>query len=1080
MISPRLPCLALFLAIVMAPIVHADGLPETLLLQDPDVSNDHVVFVYAQDLWVVAREGGTARRLTSDVGAESRPRFSPDGQHIAFTGQYEGNTDVYIMPVSGGLPKRLTWHSGSDSVQDWTPDGQSVLFTSSRYGGAPVNRLFEVSKEGGQARRLALPKVSHASMNKAASHIAYTPIPDAFRSWKRYRGGRTTPIWIYDVKTHGVEQIPHINATDTFPAWLDGQVYFASDRDGHMNMWSFKPGSKSATQVTKYIDFDIRNLSAGAGLIVYEQAGALHLFNPKEKATKRLHIMVPNDGLMAKARWQSVRGFVRGADISPNGKRAVFEARGEIITVPKDQGHSRNITKSPGVHDRSPRWAPNGQKIAWFSDRSGEYQLLLQDQKGRGKIRSFDLKGAGFYYALVWSPNSKKIAYTDKAGALFILTIASGKVDKITQSRGSLGVYFPNPVWSPDSRFIAFERRDAETTYDRICILDIKFKAIFEITDSFSTAGDPAFSKDGKYLFFTASINSGPKRFGLDMNSSAAKRSSNNLYFVVLSKMTKNPLAKKNDEASGISKAKAASKKTKKMGKSGGKSITKASSAPKKTVIHADGISQRILALPLPSGRYRNLQCSKTNLYFIDGGSSSLKSFSFKTKKATVASAGVRDYRIAADGISVLTRGSSWGVMKLPGKATKSLPIDKVKIKVDPQQEWPQILRETWRLQRDYFYDEQLHGVDWPAMWERWKPFLPHVRHRSDLNLLMKELIGELCCGHQYVSGGDMPRADSGVSVGVLGADFEIKDGRYHIQKIYKGQNWNPGLRAPLTEPGINAAVGDALIAVNGVELQGRQNLWSAFENTAGKVTELTLQGKDGKKKTVVLVPLSSDRSLRSLDWIEQNRSRVKKLSGGRLAYVYMPDTGGRGMASFDRDFYAQVNKEGLILDERYNRGGKVADYVIGVLSRKPYCYWMTREKWLGRTPFATITGPKVMVINERAGSGGDAMPWMFKNNKLGPLVGTRTWGGLVGISGYPSMMDGGRVTSASFGVMDNKGRWAVENVGVAPDYEVVEKPKDIIEGRDPQLEKAVELAMAALKKQKASKKPAYYPPKKR
>lgn len=1069
-------------------------LPETLLLQDPDVSKDHVVFVYAQDLWICSKDGGTARRLTSDVGSESRPRFSPDGQWVAFTAQYQGNTDVYVMPISGGLPKRLTWHPGRDYVQDWTPDGKAVLFSSGRKGGAPVARLFKAYLKGGTPVSLALPKVSHASMNKAGTHIAYTPIPDAFRSWKRYRGGRTTPIWIYDMKTHEVEEIPHVRATDTFPAWLGGTVYFASDRKGIMDMWSFKPGDKAPKQLTHFENFDIRNLSTGPGLVVYEQAGALHLYNPKEDATKRLKIHVPSDGLMAKARWQKVNGFIRDASISPGGKRAVFEARGEIISMPREKGHARHLTKSSDAHDRTPRWSPDGRHIAWFSDKNGEYQLFIQDHKGRKKPRVFDLGSGGFYYALEWSPNSKHLAFTDKTGTLSMITPATEKIQIIATSHGTLGVYYPNPTWSPDSRWIAFEQRNPQTTYDHIAIYDTKTEKIVTVTDRFSSAENPAFSRDGKYLFFTASINSGPRRFGLDMGTSAAKPSSRHIYFVVLSKKTKNPLAAQNDEATvekkeSPSKNKKDAKKGGKKGK-GGKSGQSGKKADKKskvkpTVIDFPGLDQRILSLPIPAGLYGSLQCDKSKLYYLNWKDGALRSFDFKSKKSASFMSGVRSYRISADGKNFLIRSRNWSILRMPGKASKALPIENERVYVDPKQEWHQMLRETWRLQRDYFYDENMHGIDWPAMWGRWQAFLPHVRHRSDLSLIMKEMIGELCCGHQYVSGGDLPRADSGISVGLLGADVKIDRGRYKITRIYKGQNWNPGLRSPLTEPGVKVAVGNYILAVNGQPLQGKDNFYRFFENTAGKVTELKLSKTSAGKKTwtVEVLPLSSDSSLRSLDWIEQNRKRVHKLSKGRLAYVYMPDTGGRGMASFDRDFYSQIHKEGLIIDERYNRGGKVADYVISVLSRKPYCYWMNREKWLGRSPFATMTGPKVMVINERAGSGGDAMPWMFKNNKLGPLVGTRTWGGLVGISGYPVLLDGGRVTSASFGVMDVNGKWAVENVGVAPDYKVVEKPKPIIEGRDPQLEKAVALAMEALKKKdkEAKKKlPSYYPPEKR
>ncbi len=1066
----------LFALIGLALPAVADQPPsETLLLQQPTVSAQHVVFVYAQDLWIVSRSGGDARRLTSHVGAEYSPRLSPDGKWVAFTAAYQGNNDVYLLPVSGGLPKRLTWHPGRDRVQGWHPDGKRILFSSGRIGGARVERLFLVSVDGGMPTPLAIPKVAHASYNADASRIAYTPVPDAFRSWKRYRGGRTTPVWIYDPQSHAVEQIPHKNASDTFPCWLDGQVYFASDRGGRMNIWRYRPRSEKPERLTDFKNFDVRNMSTGGGVLVFEQAGALHLYHPKGGKFTRLRIRVSSDGLAARPRWQSVRGFVRSASISPNGKRVAFEARGEIIAVPRESGDARNLTRSPGVHDRSPAWSPDGQRVAWFSDRGGEYRLVVRDRLGRKPGKRYDLGGARFYHNPSWSPDGQKIMFFDKGNRIAYITLKTGQVTQVAKVQGSLGVIHPDTAWSRNSRWIAFQQRDPQTSYDRIVLFNLASGKTTVVTDQFAIAHSPAFSRDGKYLYFAATVQSGARRFGLDMGTSMVPRGKASLYVVVLSKTEANPLAPRSDEA--VADKKKAAAKPKKG--------EKAKKKPATTRIDLDGLDQRILALPLGASNYYGLACSKTRLLFIerpDGGSAQLKRFDFTSRKATYVRA-ASGFEVAHDGKSLLVRsGRSYGLTDEFGKNWKGLKIDSVKVRVDPQREWPQMLHEAWRLQRDYFYDKNMHGVDWPAMGRRYRAFLPHVRHRADLNLLIAEMIGELCCGHQYVRGGEMQRAPRGVSVGLLGADIVVEQGRHRIRQIYRGQNWNPGLRAPLTGPGVDARVGDFLIAVDGQPLRGKQNLYAAFENKAGRQVELVLSAKaDGSNsRKMTVVPLSSEGRLRQRSWIERNRKLVDKLSGGKLAYVYMPDTGRGGLAAFNRDFFSQLGKQGVVIDERYNRGGKVADYVINILSREPMCYWMNREEWLGRTPFGTMTGPKVMVINERAGSGGDAMPWLFRRHKLGKLVGTRTWGGLVGISGYPPLMDGGSVTSASFGVMDTDGNWAVENVGVAPDIEVIEWPKQVIAGHDPQLERAVQVALDELKARPSKKLPVYKRPSKR
>lgn len=1078
----RSALLSLAALALLAGAARAAEPEETLLLQDPALSRDHVVFVYARDLWVCGREGGIARRLTSHMGAESSPRISPDGKTVAFTGQYDGNTDVYVVPIAGGEPKRLTWHPGGDGVRDWSPDGR-VLFASGREGGAPVARLYLISPEGGQPEALKIPKVFHASYRRDGQRIAYTPVPDAFRSWKRYRGGRTTPVWIYDPETHEVEEIPHVDASDTFPCWVKDTVYFASDRDGHMNIFSYRSGAEVPTQLTRFKDFDVRNMSAGHGAVIFEQAGALHILEPGS-SPRRLKIHVPHDGIAARPRWTTLRGFVRNMAIAPNGKRAVVEGRGEIVTMPREFGAARNITKSPGVHDRSPEWSPDGKKIAWFSDEGGEYRLMIADRRGRGEPRAYELMGAGFYYDLAWSPDSSMLAYSDKAGRLRILELEGGGIKDVDIALGTLGVYRPGPVWSPDGAWIAYNTRDQATSYDRIKLFEVASGETLTLTDRFGSASSPAFSPDNRFLFFTATVNSGPRRFGLNMSSSASRPSSSNIYVVVLQKRGANPLAARSDE--GLDPEPKASKKKDAAKKEEAKSDEAKKDAAKKSklpVIEVEGIGQRILSLPLPAGRYGNLACMDKRLLFVEfprSGQPSIKAFDFKSRKAKPLIANATGFRVAAGGKHLLvSSGGGISITNAAGKDAKRIDANSVRIRIEPAAEWAQMLRECWRLQRDYFYDEQLHQVDWPKMWERWSAFLPHVKHRADLNLLMAEMIGELCCGHEYVSGGDIPRVTGGAPVGLLGADLSWEGGSLTIARIYRGQNWNPGTRAPLTEPGVDAEVGDVITAVNGEPIAPGSNQFKAFENTAGKRTELSLR-RGGKEHRSIVVPLASDNRLRSMAWIEDNRRRVDKLSGGRLAYIYMPNTAGAGMAAFDRDFYSQLNKQGVIIDERYNRGGQVADYVVDVLSRDPICYWMNREKWVGRTPFGAIAGPKVMIVNERAGSGGDCMPWMFRKLGLGPLVGTRTWGGLVGISGYPPLMDGGRVTAASFGIMDTNGEWVVENVGVAPDVEVIEYPKDIIAGGDPQLERAVAIALRELEKTKRPEVPTYHPPSKR
>lgn len=1100
----------------LAPLRHAGAepavlgeAPETLLLQEPTASAGHVVFTHAQDLWVVEAVGGEARRLTSSPGAESAPSLSPDGRWVAFTGEYEGNADVYVLPLEGGLPRRLTWHPDRDRVLGWHPDGQRVCFASPRAGGPGVDKAFLVPAAGGPVEELPLPEVAHLAFDPAQpGRVAYTPIRPAFRTWKRYRGGRVSPLWLTDLASLETTALAAEGASQAWPCLLGGWVWFASDRDTasptgnlaedrRMQVWRWRPGSAAPEQVTRFTNFDVRWISAGGGRLVVEQGGALHLLDPQTLGLTRLVVRIRHDGLHALPRWQEVKGHVRAMAVAPNGQRAAFEARGEILSLPRSDGDVRNLSDTPDAHERDPAWSPDGKRLAWLGDGGGEMALWVRDARGQGEARRYALPGSGFAYSPQWSPDGQHILYSDEKSRLCFLTLADGQSTEVAVLRGSLGVIAPSACWSPDSRWIAYEGRNPGTAYDQVVLYRLEDRRSVVLSDAFGSAENPVFSPDGKHLFFKATVDSGPQRFGLDMSATTARAASSSLYVAVLARDGANPLFPRSDEGDG--KAPREGRKEAREGKDGkdakdeaaparadeeaqpGEEQAGTARAPARTVIDLEGLDQRVLALPLPPKAYGRLLAGKERLFFLEPGSEGqvLSSFGWKARKAEDVARGVDDALLSADGSTLLLQGKEgWHLQPVDGKERKRVAVEQARVRVEPVREWRQVLREAWRLQRDLFYDRGMHHVDWPAMWERWQAFLPHVRHRADLNLLLGEMLGELACGHQYVSGGELPAGPTGPGTGMLGADIEVRDGRARIARILDGQNWNPTLRAPLTEPGVDVRVGDVLRSVNGKPVQATANVLALFEATADTQVELVLERPgEATPRTVRVVPVASDRELRRRAWIEERRAICERLSGGRLAYVYMPDTGPRGIDAFQRDFFGQVDREGLVLDERYNGGGKVADWVIDILSHDVWCWWMTRTGWAGRTPFSTLQGPKVMLVNAYAGSGGDAMPWFFRQQRLGPLVGTRTWGGLVGITGYPPLMDGGSVTAAAFGIMDRDGRWIIENEGVTPDVEVLEWPKDCAGGRDPTLERAVALALEALPAHPRVHAPAYTPP---
>jgi len=1049
-----------------------------LLLQKPTINRTHVVFSYAGDLWIAPREGGEARRLTVGPGIETDPYFSPDGTLIAFSGEYDGNVDVYVVPATGGVPRRLTWHPDADRVVGWTPDGKRILFSSSRHSYTRVSRLFTVPVEGGFPEEVPLPMAEQGSYSPDGTRLAYVPLRPAFIAWKRYRGGRTTPIWIADLKDSRIEKIPRDNSNDFYPMWVGDRIYFLSDRNGRFSLFAYDLKTRQVREVVANSGMDFKSASAGPDAIVYEQFGSLNLYDLKTGRTRRIPITLAGDLPTIRPSFERVARSIRDAGLSPTGVRAVFEARGEILTVPVEKGDIRNLTNSPGVADRYPAWSPDGRRIAYFSDESGEYALHIADQTGLGPTEKIPLDNPpSFYYSPVWSPDGKKIAYTDARLNLWYMDLEKKtpvKVDTDTYSKPERTL---DPSWSPDSRWIAYTRQ-LRNHFRAVFIYSLEENKSRQVTDGMSDARYAAFDPNGELLYFTASTDTGPASGWLDM-SGFNRPVSRNVYVIVLRKDLPSPLAPESDEEKPQEAAKP--KEPPKKEETG---------AAPRVRIDFENISQRILALPIPARNYSGLWVGKSGILFLAEAEPvtqrmrqtvNIHRFELKTRKTDRFLEAVRFFDVSHNGEKVLYRkGDQWavaGAAQPPRPGEGVLRLDAMEVRVDPKAEWRQMYREVWRIERDFLYDPGLHGLDLAAVIKKYEPYLDGIAHREDLNYLFSEMLGELCLGHVRAGGGDVPEIRR-VGVGLLGADYRIENGRYRFARIYSGENWNPDLRAPLTQPGVNVQEGEYLLAVNGRELRPPDNLYSFFEGTAGKQVRLRV-GPDPSgagSREVTVVPVESEAMLRHYAWVEGNRRKVDQMTGGRVAYVYLPNTGEAGYASFNRYYFSQIDKQAAIIDERFNGGGMAADYIIDSMRRSLMNYWTTRYGEIFTTPLAAIFGPKVMIINEYAGSGGDAIAWYFRKARLGPLVGKRTWGGLVGIFGFPPLIDGGMVTAPNLAFFNTEGDWEVENRGVPPDIEVEFDPAAWRQGRDPQLEKAVEIVLDALKKNPppVPKKPPY------
>jgi tricorn protease len=1066
----------LILFVLLAVSVCSAQAEKPTLFQKPALSKSQIAFVYAGDLWLVGREGGTAERLTTGIGIETDPFFSPDGSMIAFTGEYDGNTDVFVVPATGGVPKRLTYHPGVDVVAGWTPDGKNILFRSVRNSYSGFSRLFTVAVDGVFPTELPLPMAYAGSYSADGARLAYVPLPPAFQIWKRYRGGRASWIWVAKLSDSSVERIPRENSNDFNPLWVGNKIYFLSDRSGTVTLYAYDTSSKKVSQVIDNKGLDIKSASAGPGGIVYEQFGSLYFYDLASGSPRALKISLAGDLPGVRPRFEKAASRILNAAISPAGARAVFEARGDILTVPAEKGDVRNLTKSSGVADRDPAWSPDGKWIACFSDDSGEYALHLLPQSGEGEVKTIDLgKPPSFFYSPVWSPDSKKIAFHDKRLNLWYVEVEKGTPVKVDTDLYDHPQRSLDPAWAPDSKWITYTKR-LRSQFHAVFVYSLENGKATQITDGLSDARYPVWDKNGKYLYFAASTDYGTSTGWLDM-SSYNRLVSRSVYVVVLKKDLPSPLAPESDEekapeAKPEEKKEPAAKPEEKPKEKGKEAVSVA--------IDFDNISQRILALPIPARPYGALFAGRTGVLFLLEGQPlvgfpfqgfTLQKFELEKRKVEKVLDNVMAFDLSFNGEKMLYRlgQDRWfisGTAQPPKPGEGQLKTDQMEVRVDPRAEWKQMFHEVWRMERDFLYDPGAHGLDLAAAEKKYAPYLDSVAHRADLSYLFYEMLGNLVLGHTYVQGGDLPQPPR-VTGGLLGADYKVENGRYRFARVFNGENWNPQLRAPLTQPGVNVVAGDYLLAVNGRDLRAADNLYSFFEATAGKSVTLKVgpnpDGKDAREVTVV--PVESEFALRNLAWIEDNRRKVDQLSGGRLAYVYLPNTGGPGYINFNRYYFSQVGREGAVIDERFNGGGSVADYMIDYLKRPLLSYWHTREGEDFPTPFASIFGPKAMLINEFAGSGGDFLPWAFRKSQIGPLIGKRTWGGLVGIYDYPQLIDGGFVTAPRLAFWNPNGTWDVENNGVAPDIEVEQDPKAMREGHDPQLEKAVDWLLDSLKK---------------
>lgn len=1048
----------LALGSVALPAQAADTSPSRILRQ-PDIHQNNVTFVFSGDIYIADIKSGKSKRLTSLEGIETFPKFSPDGKKIAFASEHTGTRQIYVMNADGSDLKQLTFYNdvgpmpprgGFDNrVLDWTPDGKHIVFRANRTPyGKRMGRPYMVPVEGGMETAMAIPETGGGMLSPDGRHYVYTPIDREFRTWKRYRGGRAQDVWTYDLKKNKSKRLTKHKATDHQPTWVEDDIFFVSDRNYTLNLFKYQE-SGEPKQVTFHKDYDVLWPSSGPEAVVYEQAGYLHRYDPSSNRTEQLNIFVDGVKQYTQPYYKNVAKFIESMDLSPDGKRVVFGARGELFSVPTENGPIRQLTHSKG-REMSVAWSPDGKYFTYLSDETGEFELYLRETGSFAKPKQLTKNGSMWRFAPKWSANSKYLMFADKNHELWMLNVAKKKLTKIDASEmNSIEQY----TWSPNSEDIVYVKENTNS-YPSLWHYNIKSKKVSRLTDEMTQDAEPAFSPDGNFIYFVS------KR---DFNLAFSSHEFNYLYnksdriYAAAVNAEVTPLFQPKDDVVSV--------------KSDVEKDAKESDDEKASnKVNPKGFAQRVQVLGAKDGEYEALAGVEDGVLALTDGKLILVSTTKQKGAVSTVAKGVQEYKVAHGGKKLLAKsGNNYAVIAPKAKqdiSKNKLDLSDLSMRIDPKQEWQQIYVEAWRTMRDWFYDPNLHGMDWEGIREKYQPMIDAASHRGDIDYVLGEMAGEINAGHVYVHSGDMPKVKRKDN-GLLGAEFEAhRSGYFKISHIFAGENWEGRFRSPLTEPGVKAKEGDYIIAINGVETKSVKNIYQLLEQTAGNQITLTLNSKPRMKGSweQIITPIKSELGLRYLEWIQTNQAKVDKMSGGRIGYVHLPNTALEGNYALNKYFLPQVNKDALIIDDRYNGGGFIPDRMIEIMNRKTLNTWIFRGRKPNATPGIAHDGSKAMLINGYSSSGGDALPTYFRQNNMGTIIGTRTWGGLIGLSGGPFLADGGAIFTPTFRIMNNQNEWIVENEGVSPDIEVIDLPEEIAKGNDPSIEKAVEVLMKDIK----------------